>query len=211
MPRGTLRNKQDCEDLIRGCLSLATGGGGGAEGGNEMLAAALDEGLPVEWVDVSEIPDDAWTCTSYAIGSIAPSSPETQAAITRLGLVDRLGHRAMEAAVMQLGKYAGVEIGAIAAAELGAGGTPRPRWSPACGLGSLLWTGTTPAGPSPRRCRVRPISTKGQLPAGQRGRVGQRLGRQVSVQPPHVEAHWQDDGGSRLRDVQHRCDPVERP
>ena len=126
MPRGTLRSKQDCSDFISGCLFMGTGGGGSVEWGTEMLVAALDEGLSIEWVDISEIPDDAWTCTPYGMGSIAPSSPETQEAIARLGLVDKLGHRAMEAAVQELGKYAGVEIGAIVPAELGAGNTPAP-------------------------------------------------------------------------------------
>jgi hypothetical protein len=105
---------------------MGTGGGGGVEWGTEMLVAALDEGLSIEWVDISEIPDDAWTCTPYGMGSIAPPSPETQATIARLGLVDKLGHRAMETAVQELGKYTGVEIGAIVPAELGAGNTPAP-------------------------------------------------------------------------------------
>jgi len=126
MPHGTLRDKQDCEDFIRGCLFMGTGGGGGVEWGTEVLTAALDEGLAIEWVDISEIPDDAWTCTPYGMGSIAPASPETQAQIERLGLVDRLGHRAMEAAVRELGEYAGVAIGAIVPSELGAGNTPAP-------------------------------------------------------------------------------------
>ena len=76
MPHGALRNKQDCEDFIRGCLFMGTGGGGGVEWGMEALTAALDEGLAIEWVDISEIPDDAWTCTPYGMGSIAPPSPE---------------------------------------------------------------------------------------------------------------------------------------
>ncbi len=126
MPQGTLRNRQDCNDFIRGCLFMGTGGGGGVEWGTEMLIAALDEGLPIEWVDISEIPDDAWTCTPYGMGSIAPLSPERQAQIDHLGLVDKLGHRAMETAVQELGKYAGVEIGAIVPGELGAGNTPAP-------------------------------------------------------------------------------------
>jgi hypothetical protein len=91
-----------------------------------MLNSALEAGLDIEWVDVSEIPDDAWTCTPYGMGSIAPPTPETEAEIKRMGLVDKLGDRAMEVAVKELEKYAGVEIGAIVAAELGAGNTPAP-------------------------------------------------------------------------------------
>jgi DUF917 family protein len=126
MPRGALRNRQDCEDFIRGCLFMGTGGGGGVEWGMGMLDAALKEGLNIEWVDVSEIPDDVWTCTPYGMGSIAPPTPETEAEIKRMDLVDRLGDRAMEVAVQELGKYAGVQIGAIVPAELGAGNTPAP-------------------------------------------------------------------------------------
>jgi DUF917 family protein len=126
MPQGKLRNRQDCNDFIRGCLFMGTGGGGGVEWGAEMLIAALDEGLSIEWVDLSEIPDNTWTCTPYGMGSIAAQSPERQAQIDHLGLVDKLGYRAMEAAVVELSKYAGVEIGAIVPGELGAGNTPAP-------------------------------------------------------------------------------------
>ncbi len=126
MARGSLRSRQDCEDFVRGCLFMGTGGGGSAEWGMGMLTAALEEGLKIEWVDVSEIPDDAWTCTPYGMGSIAPPSPETETEIQRMGLVDKLGYRTMEVAVQELAEYAGVEIGAIVPAELGAGNTPAP-------------------------------------------------------------------------------------
>lgn len=126
MPRRLLSTMQDCEDLIRGCLFMGTGGGGSAEWGREVFTAALEEGLKIEWVDVDDIPDDAWTVTPYGMGSIAPPSPETQEGIARLGLVDRLGRRAMEVAVREMEKYAGVKIGAIVPVELGAGNTPAP-------------------------------------------------------------------------------------
>jgi DUF917 family protein len=126
MPYGILRDRQDCEDFVRGGLFMGTGGGGDVEWGMDMLTAALDEGLSIEWVDVSEVPDDAWTCTSYGTGSIAPPSPEAQAQIERLGLVDKLGHRAMEVAVRELEEYTGVKIGAIVPVELGAGNMPAP-------------------------------------------------------------------------------------
>ena len=126
MPRRILSTRQDCEDLIRGCLFMGTGGGGSAEWGREVFTAALEEGLRIEWVDVDDIPDDAWTVTPYGMGSTAPPSPETQEEIARLGLVDRLGHRAMEVAVREMEEYAGVKIGGIVPVELGAGNTPSP-------------------------------------------------------------------------------------
>ncbi|MGB3906597.1 MAG: DUF917 family protein, partial [Anaerolineae bacterium] len=113
MPRRRLSNMQDCEDLIRGCLFMGTGGGGPAEDGREAFTAALEEGLEIEWMDVDDIPDDAWTVTPYGMGTIAPRSSETQEEIARLGLVDQLGQRSMEVAVREMEEYAQVKIGAI--------------------------------------------------------------------------------------------------
>jgi DUF917 family protein len=126
MPHQLLSTMQDCEDLIRGCLFMGTGGGGSAEESREVFTAALEEGLKIEWVDVDDIPDDAWTVTPYGMGSIAPLSPETEEEIARLGLVDRLGHRAMEVAVREIEQHAGVKIGAIVPVELGPDSTPTP-------------------------------------------------------------------------------------
>ncbi|NPA91657.1 MAG: DUF917 domain-containing protein [Chloroflexi bacterium] len=126
MPRGKLETMQDCEDFIHGCLFMGTGGGGGVEWGMGMFKAALEEGLSLEWVDVDDIPDDVWTVTPYGMGSIAPMSPETQAEIERLGLVEKYGDRAMEQAVRELEAYLGKPIGCLVPAELGAGNTPAP-------------------------------------------------------------------------------------
>jgi DUF917 family protein len=126
MPRRRLSSMQDCQDLMRGCLVMGTGGGGSAEWGREVFTATLEEGLEIQWVDVDDIPDDAWTVTPYGMGSIAPASPETQAEITRVGLVDRLGHEAIDVAVREMEEYAQVKIGAIVPVELGAGNTPAP-------------------------------------------------------------------------------------
>lgn len=126
MPRGKLENLQDCEDFIRGCLFMGTGGGGSVEWGMGMLKPALEEGLSLEWVDAGDIPDDAWTVTPYGMGSIAPVSQETLDEIARVGLVDKYGDNSMLEAVKALGQYLGKPIGCIVAAELGAGNTPAP-------------------------------------------------------------------------------------
>jgi uncharacterized protein len=72
MPRGKLTNLQDCQDLVQGCLFMGTGGGGSVRWGMGMLQQALAEGIPLEWVDLDDIPDDVWTVTPYGMGSIAP-------------------------------------------------------------------------------------------------------------------------------------------
>jgi DUF917 family protein len=126
LPRRRLSTPQDCEDLISGCLFMSTGGGGPEEDGREAFTAALEEGLEIEWVDVDDIPDDAWTVTAYGMGTIAPTSRETLEEISRLGLVDRLRQRSMEVAVREMEECAQVKIGAIVPIELGASSTPIP-------------------------------------------------------------------------------------
>jgi len=126
MPYGKLENLQDCEDFVRGCLFMGTGGGGGVEWGMGMLKDALGDGIALEWVDVDDIPDDVWTVTPYGLGSIAPVSQETLDEIEQVGLVDNFGDRSMEEAVKELEHYLGKPIRCIVAAELGAGNTPAP-------------------------------------------------------------------------------------
>lgn len=126
MPRGKLETIQDCENFIQGCLFMATGGGGGLDWGRRVFRDALKESLPLGWVDVNDIPDDALTVTPYSMGSIAPLSEETLKEIERLGLKDKFGDRAIEEAVKELGDYLGKSVGCIVPAELGAGNTPAP-------------------------------------------------------------------------------------
>jgi DUF917 family protein len=121
-----LTSMLDCEDFVRGCLFLGTGGGGGKDSGLSMLRSALDDGLTLRWTDVSEIPDDAWTCTAYAMGSIAPKDESTDQAIIALGLTDRVGYGSMGLAVRELATFTGKSIGVIVPAELGASNTPAP-------------------------------------------------------------------------------------
>jgi DUF917 family protein len=126
VPRGRLETWEDCEDFVRGCLFMATGGGGSPEWGLGMLKPALEEGLTVEWVDASDIPDDVWTVTPYGMGSIAPMSEEKKKEIERWGLKDKFGDASMAEAVKELGEYLGHPIGCFVAAELGAGNSAAP-------------------------------------------------------------------------------------
>jgi uncharacterized protein len=126
MPRGKLETKQDCEDFIRGCLFMGTGGGGTVEAGTSALENALAEGLALEWVDAADLADDALSVTVFGMGSIAPMSDETKAEIEKHDLVDHYGDRLMETAARELGEYLGKDIETIVAVELGAGNTPAP-------------------------------------------------------------------------------------
>ena len=126
MTRHALTTIQDCEDFVSGCLFMGTGGGGGVDWGLGMLRAALQDGLPLEWTDLADIPDDAWTCTAFGMGSIAPQDDSTARAIEALGLVDRFGFNAMAQAVRELAAHTGKPISVIVPSELGAGNTPAP-------------------------------------------------------------------------------------
>ena len=126
MPYGRLKTLEDCEDFVRGCLFMGTGGGGSVEWGMGMLRSALGEGLRLEWVDIEDISDSTLTATCYGMGSIAPKTAETLGEIESLGLVDKYGDDSMGEAVKALGDHLGQPIGCLIAAELGAGNTPAP-------------------------------------------------------------------------------------
>lgn len=124
MARHSLVSDQDCEDFVRGCLFMGTGGGGDVDWGLSVLRAALAEEIPLGWIDIEDVPDDAWTCTAFGMGSIAPRDASTQQAIAALSLVDCNGHEALTQAVRKLAAFTGKPITAIVPAELGAGNTP---------------------------------------------------------------------------------------
>lgn len=126
MPKGSLKTKQDCEDLVRGCVIYGTGGGGDPKKGLKLLLNALEEGLALEWVDVADIPDDAWTCSPFGMGSIAPLSPETSKEMKRFGLLQNTSGTSAGKAVVELADYAGVEIAALVPVELGGSNTVKP-------------------------------------------------------------------------------------
>lgn len=74
----------------------------------------------------SSIRDDAWVCTPFLMGSIAPRTPETLARMQRLGLTKRLGlaDRILALSVLELEHYADVMVDAVVPIELGGGNTP---------------------------------------------------------------------------------------
>ncbi len=126
MPHKVLTTMPECEDFVRGGVIMGTGGGGGAEWGLAALSEALHEGLKLEWLDVSEVDDEAWTATAFGVGSIAPRTAQSEAEIARMRLEDRLGRRAMMKAIEELQQYTGKKIDVIVPVELGGGNMPAP-------------------------------------------------------------------------------------
>jgi len=118
MEHVALRTLQDCEDLLEGALWMGTGGGGSFDEGMTKLKKALDDGLPLQWVETDEIPDDVWTVTVGLHGSIAPLSPETLREIARNGLTETREWYLVKA-VKELAEFLGHDFKCLVPAELG--------------------------------------------------------------------------------------------
>lgn len=130
MPTRSIKTHDDCLDFLTGLKLMGTGGGGSPTTGMEQLSKALAEGLELSWVDVADLPDEVYSCTTFGSGSISAGRPESEAEISqlgqKLGLENKFGFRAPEMAVRELAAYTGTQIGALVAVELGASNTPAP-------------------------------------------------------------------------------------
>ncbi|MHB1415259.1 MAG: DUF917 domain-containing protein [Chloroflexota bacterium] len=126
MPMRVLRTQEEAEDFLRGLTLLGTGGGGRRDVGRRYLMDLLTDGKMITWTDLSEVPDDTWTCCSFGMGSIAPTSALSEEERRKLGYVDMPYPRPFLQAVRELELYSGVKIGAIAPFELGATNTSAP-------------------------------------------------------------------------------------
>ena len=130
MAKHYLKTETDCMDFLTGLKLMGTGGGGSPASGMEMLSDALADGLELSWVDATDLPDDVFSCTTYGSGSISEETPSTLAEINslakKLGIPNKYGYHAPDAAVRELAEYAGVKVGALVPVELGASNTPAP-------------------------------------------------------------------------------------
>ncbi|MDR7402778.1 MAG: DUF917 domain-containing protein [Armatimonadota bacterium] len=126
MPRHRVRTTVEAEDFLRGLTLLGTGGGGRPDKGREYLLPHVTEGPDIEWVDVSEVSDDTWVCTTFGMGSIAPTPVLSAQERAALGYGEVTVPRPMAEAVSDLAEATGRAIGAIIPFELGAGNTAGP-------------------------------------------------------------------------------------
>ena len=116
----------EAEDLIRGLTLLGTGGGGRPDLGRRYLLDHIEAGRAIQLTDPADIPDDAWTCSVFGMGSIAPARTLEAAERHRLGYGDWAIERPMAEAVRSLETHTGKRIAALVAFELGAGNTAGP-------------------------------------------------------------------------------------
>jgi DUF917 family protein len=122
-----LHKGEDVQDLVRGLTLLGTGGGGLPEVGLGALLPQVEEGRLIGWIPPEAIPDYAWTCTVFGMGSIAPTEPLTVEQRMKLGYpADRAVPRPMVRALEELQDYTGRKIFAVVPSELGAGNTAVP-------------------------------------------------------------------------------------
>lgn len=125
MPTKRLTDRTEVEDFIRGLTFLGTGGGGRPEAGREMLFKHLDRGEAIGWTDLEELPNDAWACCAFTMGSTAPRPPDFQERIwPEYG--QRVPGSALPRAIRELEAYTGKKVQVIFPLELGASNTPGP-------------------------------------------------------------------------------------
>ncbi len=117
-----LKTIEQIEDFVRGCTFYGTGGGGDYALGVEALRAQLEKGHEIGWVDASELPDDAYTCCPFLMGSIAPLTAETVQEMKEVydldePMYDYTGQLATS--VLALERVSGKKIAALVPIELG--------------------------------------------------------------------------------------------
>ena len=122
-----VRTVEDVHDLVHGLTLLGTGGGGRPEQGLESLLPHVQAGGAVSWADPNTIPDDAWVCSTFGMGSIAPTKSLSTEERRALGYpAEWTVARPMVRAVRELEAYTGKKVAAIVPFELGAGNTATP-------------------------------------------------------------------------------------
>lgn len=117
MAKTILKKKEECEDLLRGCTFMGVGGGGMLEPGLRYLTKDIESGKEIVLIDPDDVPDDAWTCAAYYVGTIAPPTPEVLE--KKKKLKSELLERELEVAVRELEEYMNIGLYAIFSFELG--------------------------------------------------------------------------------------------
>lgn len=151
---GDVRTAEDVHDLVHGLTLLGTGGGGRPEQGLECLLPHVEAGRHVSWVGPDAIPDDSWVCSTFGMGSIAPTPTLSAAERRALGYPeDWTVPRPMVRAVEELETFTGRKIAAILPFELGAGNTPSPM-DAAVRMGAAIVDGDCAGRAIPELCQT---------------------------------------------------------
>lgn len=126
MPSFSMKNAEEVQDFVRGCTFYATGGGGSPEYGRDLLNRVLEKRKSIQVIDVSEVDDDAWTCSAYGMGSIAPRTQKVLDEIEEMGLTQPTVEYKLLEAVRELEKHTETKVSVIAPVEIGGANAPDP-------------------------------------------------------------------------------------
>jgi hypothetical protein len=126
MPTRTISTATEAEDLIRGLTFMGTGGGGRPDAGRDLLRLHLDRGETIGWTDLEELPNDAWACCAFTMGSTAPRPRGFKESETWPGYGTRKPGSALPLAIRELEAYTGKKVSVVFALELGGSNTPGP-------------------------------------------------------------------------------------
>jgi DUF917 family protein len=121
-----IKTMTDLDDFVRGSTLYGTGGGGPQTVGKRLLSGSFEEGKDIAWIDIDSLDDDAWICTTFYMGSIAPLTDADREAMRALGLKEKTEPRPLVRAVRELEKEMGVTFSAIVPVELGGINSPAP-------------------------------------------------------------------------------------
>jgi DUF917 family protein len=149
-----VRTIDDVHALVDGLTLLGTGGGGRPEQGLQSLLPHVEAGRSVAWVSPDAIPDDAWVCSTFGMGSIAPTKSLSGAERRGLGYPEEWTVASpMVRAVQELAAYTGKRITAILPFELGAGNTATPM-DAAVSVGAAIVDGDCAGRAIPELCQT---------------------------------------------------------
>jgi len=114
-----IKTMQDLDNFVLGATLFGTGGGGSQVMGKNLLLESFNKGKKLNWVNIESIGEEAWVCTAFYMGSIAPLTDEDKQKMKELGLVERVEKRVLLRAVKKLEEELDIEISAIIPVELG--------------------------------------------------------------------------------------------
>ncbi len=153
MPTHKLQNRTEAEDLIRGLTYMGTGGGGRPDAGRDFLFSLIDRSQTPGWTDVEELPDDAWACTVFSMGTTAPRDPNFKEGQVWSAYGTRTPASALRRAIRELEAYSGKTMSAVFPLEIGAGNTSGPMNAAAqLGLQMVDGDGSARAVPEAGQC-----------------------------------------------------------
>lgn len=109
-------NYQDLLDLVEGAAVFSAGGGGSTEGGYKIADKLASEGIVVNLIEPSEVPDDAKVVNFACVGATTAIEYDSEAAVKTLkALEEYAGFHAFATIPVELGGFntlAAVDVGA---------------------------------------------------------------------------------------------------